>query len=220
MKQVHGWWLPDGDTHFEDHLLRGPQVDGRGTYQHRKFQAAMERLRPDRRFTAIDIGAHVGFWSVPLVGEFGRVVAFEPVHELAQCWHKNVGCNAELFEVALGDHNDSIAMDFIDANSGNSCVSVTGHGDITLTRLDEYKFQDVDFIKIDTEGYELPVIIGAKDTITRCKPVMVVEQKPGNAERYGYGQFAAVNLLQSWGARVLWIKAGDYCMGWNDADTN
>ena len=54
----------------------------------------------------------------------------------------------------------------------------------------------------------------AEKTIKENKPVMVIEQKPGNAERYDTGQTDASDLLQSWGMVVKKNMANDHILAW------
>jgi hypothetical protein len=74
-------------------------------------------------------------------------------------------------------------------------------------------FENVDFIKIDVEGYELPVVKGAVETITACKPNMVIEQK-GNDRFYGQDRAAALSFLMGLGMKQLDVISGDYILGW------
>lgn len=57
---------------------------------------------------------------------------------------------------------------------------------IDIYTLDSFSLVDVDIIKIDVEGYELPVIIGGEHTITRDRPVVQVEMVETQARRFGY----------------------------------
>jgi FkbM family methyltransferase len=216
MKQVHGIWLPDNDEHFAIHLERGPKHNGIGTYQYSKIMEAVKYIPSARRRVALDVGAHVGLWSRVLADMFHSVVAFEPVHWNNECFVKNVTAeNVSLCSYALGDHSGTSSMSNDNVvNSGNWRIDPKGNTHVVSVMLDEFDTKDVDFIKIDVEGRELNVIHGAKKTILRDKPFMLVEQKPRNAERYGYTQTQAVDTLNSWGAKVIWIKSGDYFMGW------
>ena len=87
---------------------------------------------------------------------------------------------------------------------------------MTAVTLDAWDFagERIDLLKIDVEGWEVQVVRGGERVIRECKPVVVVEQKPGHAEAYGFGRRDAVDLLASWGAEVAWEKAGDVCMRW------
>jgi hypothetical protein len=72
----------------------------------------------------------------------------------------------------------------------------------------------VDLIKCDNEGYELFVMRGAVDTLRRCRPVVIVEQKPGHGKAFGLDDDAAVRFLEKQGMRVKRVMSGDYVMGW------
>lgn len=194
------WWLPDGDTHFQHYMrTRQKPVDGRLSYQYGKYQAGLGQVK--RRGLALDIGAHVGFWSYWLARDFEQLVAFEPL--FGDCWEKNVP-KGTLFRVALGESPGLAMMERHRDNSGMSAIS--DYGDVVrMERLDDYGFEP-DFIKIDCEGYELPVVKGAKETIVRSRPAMVVEQSKSED---------AVNLLRALGAKVRSIIGNDWILSFN-----
>lgn len=221
MKFVEGIALPFGDHHFSDHLAKGPKIDGAGTYQLKKIEMALN-IAPDRRGLALDVGGHVGLWSRILCRHFNSVHAFEPVPALAECFQINAPA-AALHTFALGEAPGQVEISVIAENSGNchvvpfgtlSAAAVT----VRICRLDdvvrERALNSLDLLKIDVEGFEVPVLLGARVTIERDRPVIVVEQKPGNAERYGRGQLDAVELLKSWGYEVASAQSGDYFMKW------
>ncbi len=224
MDIVNGIYLPEGDTHFAEQISANPLFAGKGTYQFNKLVAALDVVPADRRAVAVDIGAHVGLWSRVLAHHFDQVVAFEPVEAFADCFALNVADvrNVALHKVALGHEDAPGGVGFVveAGNSGNSRFA--GHGGagapttvVSMRTLDSYRLPRLDFLKIDVEGFERQVVEGAQNTIRMHKPVIVVEQKPDHAERYGYGQTAAVKLLESWGFSIAWTKAGDYCMKWD-----
>ena len=224
MQLVNGIFIPFGDTHFAAALRASPIMDGKGTYQLSKIQAVLPFAR-DRR-VALDIGAHVGLWTMQLAKSFETVHAFEPLPVHVECFKANTAelKNVILHELCLGSHNGVAAIQPIEDNSGNSHMAATGETIASalmanLNRLDDYAEErmpgvEVGFIKIDVEGYEIHVVKGAEKLIQRCRPVMVVEQKPGYAERYGCSTGLVLNLLKSWGARIVWQRAGDFCLTW------
>jgi hypothetical protein len=89
-----------------------------------------------------------------------------------------------------------------------------GNGNIEVRRLDDLGLERVNYIKMDCEGFEYRVLQGAEQTIRRCRPVVVVEQKPHDAYSSQYGQHAAIELLQSWGLTRLDQVKDDWIMGW------
>jgi hypothetical protein len=67
---------------------------------------------------------------------------------------------------------------------------------------------------MDCEGYEYRILQGAEQTIKRCRPVVVVEQKPHDAYSDQYAQHAAIELMKSWGMIRLDQVKDDWIMGW------
>lgn len=231
MKRIKGFWLPDSDTHFQDHLEKGPEFDGRGTYQFNKIQLALGATAMERRGLALDVGAHVGLWSWVLAHHFGQVVAFEPVCAMADCWRRNMeGASGQvtLIEAAVSDVVGELEMVTEQENSGNSRVRsgslAPGDETVCATTLDAWWEANghprVDLVKVDVEGWEVKVVHGGERMLRACRPTVVVEQKPGHAERYGFGRRDAVRVLESWGAIVSWERAGDVCLRWHDDNRN
>jgi hypothetical protein len=72
-----------------------------------------------------------------------------------------------------------------------------------------------DFLKIDTEGYEEFVLMGA-ERLLEYKPCVIVEQKPKKAQKYGLQETGAVKMLRKLGAVQRKVITGDYIMSWNE----
>jgi FkbM family methyltransferase len=214
-RSAYGWVLPASDKHFAKYLAASPKVEGRRMYQPQHIQQSMQFCRLRR--TAVDVGGHVGFWSYYLALQFSQVHAFEPNELFAQCFERNVKAkNAKLHRVALGDVERKISLVVDPANTGATHVRPGEEGTIPMRRLDDFGFEDVDFMKVDVEGYERQVLEGARETLLRCRPIVIIEQKEF-AGRYGTGQYAAGELLQSLGAGVLTQVVQDFVFGWPDS---
>jgi FkbM family methyltransferase len=217
MFQHQGIWLPDGEKHFPEWMTRnGEVVDGKGTYQIKKLRAAMKWVKQFR--LAVDIGAHVGLWSMHLAQSFRELHAFEPVDSFRACWSRNVVAqHAYLYPAALGDEEGAVVMSINAADTGGTHVaSMAKSGGVPLYPLDHFSFNEVDFIKIDCEGYEDRIIKGATDTLVRCRPCVIVEQKPHKLSvNYGIKGHPAVDLLVALGAKVRTEMGGDYILSWD-----
>ncbi len=167
-----------------------------------------------------------------LVGLFARVHAFEPVPLHADLFERNVTApNVTLYRRALGAGTGTVSITVPPDQTGHAHVTEGarrhaqrgGHlpdstwqrtGSVRMDTLDSYGFQEIDFIKIDVEGYELPVIQGAIETLRRCRPIVVIEQKGNDGSVYGGRANEALERLRGLGARELKVISGDYVMGW------
>lgn len=220
MIEVKGICLPDGETHMVDMIDNGPLVDGKGTYQLKKYHAALAHVAKPRG-VAIDVGAHVGLWARVMLRDFEAVVAFEPVPELFACLRLNAGRaggRANLVPAAVGAYSGEATIEMAADNTGHTQLrqphEKPGKHRVLVTTLDKAFPADFDMvvslIKIDVEGMEYDVLRGGADLIRSHRPVVVIEQKAGNAEHFGHAQFAAKELLQSWGAEEKGVLSGDH----------
>lgn len=220
MKQIMGWWMPDHETHLGPWMMAPKNklvLNGRQSYQGRKQLAALKHCK--QRRTAVDVGGHVGLWSFNLAHEFDRVHAFEPVTEHRACFNKNVlgqvgqasFGDVILHAKALGKEPGSIRIETEHGSSGNSFVG--GAGDIPMVTLDSLRLTEVDFMKLDCEGFEENVLRGAADTISRCRPVVIVEQKRNfSSTRFGLKDQGAVDFLMTLGYLVAEEISGDFIL--------
>lgn len=203
MKMVQGIWLPDNDTHFAKFLKPDSAINGKATYQYQKLLRAMRHC-PGREL-AIDVGAHVGLWSMHLARKFNRVIAFEPLPNVGHCWYRNVPDeNATLLHMGLSDVKQSLSLMQDPKNSG--VVTITEGGPTAkFAPLDDIATIDVslDFIKIDVEGHEAHVIRGMTKHLTNHNPTICIEQKSNKD---------ALPLLKDLGYNQIDEIEGDYIL--------
>ena len=132
----------------------------------------------------IDAGACLGDHTTVYLrsaGPTGTVHAFEPNPVAFECLAHNCP-TAVLHKEALGEkfwRGDISMGQTEDApphdNLGAACVVPVPGGIVRVVPLDSFKFPRVNFMKLDVEGMELDALKGAKDTILRCRPVIMVE---------------------------------------------
>ena len=141
--------------------------------------------------TYIDIGASTGTTSSPFIDLFEKIYCFEPNPNS----FKELSKFSELIchNYALGNINEKklLVMNTITHNPEHGSLSnirtegwdKTETYEVEIKRLDDFKFDFVDFIKIDTEQYELEVVQGALTIIKKHKPTIFFENKRGEADQ-------------------------------------
>lgn len=213
IKNHKGIFLPAHETHLTAWMDgQGLRPGGGPNYQLKKINAVLARVPEDRRRCAVDVGAHCGLWSYHLAKAFEFVHAFEPIELHRECFRLNLPTaeNVELYPFALGAEERYVAMHTTNESSGDSWVK--GEGDIPMRTMDSFALENVDLIKLDCEGYELFALQGGEETIRRCLPVIIVEQKPHRAEKFQLPDTAAVPWLESIGYTLAQEMSGDFIM--------
>jgi FkbM family methyltransferase len=128
---------------------------------------------------ALDIGANVGEWARPLAKRFDKVICFEPNPNFRECFNRNITeSNVTLYPYGLSTHSHT-AEQGTNHTHLNYVVGDTKprEGDIECRSLDSFDLTDVDYIKIDVDGFEIPVLQGAQETLKRNNPVINIEMK-------------------------------------------
>jgi len=152
----------------------------------------LQHLRPGSVF--LDIGANIGYYTVlagSVVGDRGLVIAYEPDAENYRLLECNIDLNdltnVRAFRAALGDQASQGSIYLSQDNKGNHRLFDEGDGRrmaaVEILNGDEHVSQlteRLDFIKIDTEGYEARVLEGLHATIlaNRAHLAMVIEFCP------------------------------------------
>lgn len=178
---------------------------------------------------AVDCGANIGVhtveWARHMHG-WGRVIAFEAQERIYYALAGNVAINnclnATAYWAAVGSTSGQLRIpvpDYLVPGSFGSLelrqrektefigqpidYSEAGMQTVEQKTIDSLYLERLDLIKIDVEGMELDVLEGAKATIRRCSPVMVIEIIKTDADAVktllqesGYQTYAmGINLL-------------------------
>ena len=173
MKLVKGWYLPDTDTHFEHYIKDG----GYQTVHRDTILKYVKENRPNLK-NCIDVGSHVGFWSKDFTKLFTHTFAFDPIPQVRECYIKNItNSNYTLYPYGLGKENKKISVLYSPKETGNTHASDKGNLDVEIKTLDSFNLENIDYIKIDAEGYEIEALSGARNLVERCKPFIHIEAK-------------------------------------------
>jgi len=120
----------------------------------------------------LDIGSNIGQWTRPLAKKFTSVICFEPNPNFRQCFNRNITeTNVVLWPYGLSNKEHQAQQNF------NSTILNEGAGDIECRTLDSFGLTNVDFVKIDVDGFEVPLLEGARETLTRNTAVINIEMK-------------------------------------------
>jgi FkbM family methyltransferase len=123
---------------------------------------------------AIDVGAHIGFFSSKMVKDFKEVAAFEPM--FSKYLKENVPeDNLTIFPIGLSSHEATYAFNIREHHTGMSKIDKNGKDKIACIDLDSMGFTGVDLIKIDVESHEYFVIEGMRNFLKTNSPVIIIE---------------------------------------------
>lgn len=128
--------------------------------------------------TAVDIGAHIGVHTITMskkVGPYGKVIAFEPNKKL---------CSEQLYNLELNGCKNVTSICKAAGAEASRAYLQWGKIDpvetergyfVDVASLDSLHLENVSLIKMDVENYEYPVLLGAKETILKSRPIIIFE---------------------------------------------
>lgn len=166
----------------------------------------------------LDIGANIGAHTLrfaKLVCDSGRVIAFEPTDFAFTKLKRNLGLNPviqnrvvarqTLLNSGLMGKPDSIPSSWdLKENKGLSKHpihqgSYQPISSATSETLDDSLMKmgnpNIQFIKIDVDGFELDVLKGAQNTLERCRPHIIMELAPCTYQEHGYTLADLLSIL-------------------------
>lgn len=185
--------------------------------------------------TAVDVGANQGIYAFALSQIAATVVAFEAHPGFADFARRLLGSRATVHTIALSNasgraafyvpYNDEGEELHLAGNLKNTHSQFTRQNiiDAQVETLDSFSLDTVTFIKIDVEGSELEVLEGARQTIARDRPILLLELLSGTyddplcvtqqvCDTYGYDGFVvhegeyldAMAVIRSLNANTTW----------------
>jgi FkbM family methyltransferase len=178
--------------------------------------------------TVIDIGGHVGYHSIAYsrINPNIKIHTFEAQLEMFKLLKHNVETNnlidkITVYNTAVGHFDGHINMSTQITDGPNSNTNVEygtdkelnlgglsigfGGEEVKIVKIDSLQFEKIDYIKIDVEGAESLVLMGAENTIKRDYPIICFEfnhKKLSNdfLKSIGFENIPSpIDVLKSWG---------------------
>lgn len=154
--------------------------------------------------TILDIGAHIGLFSVlaaKTAGEYGKIFSFEPAFTTIPVLQQTIRINelgSSITPVNQAMGKDVRRADFFvstnEADNGNSLISYKQDRKLTRVEVDmntidnfvmTKKLAKINFIKIDVEGAEYDTLLGGQQVFKKYKPHVIVSIHPEAIEKKG-----------------------------------
>ena len=175
-------------------------VLGRGIFERKNFSRFMEHT--STRDVAVEVGSHVGSWTIGMSKLFNRVIGFEPQPTNRSYLYNNLArantSNVKIYSNAVVDDLTqafSITAVGNTRNSGMSYLIPGNHSNdnnpkVSCVRLDDVMVSELasgehmSALKVDVEGLELEVLKSGRDVIREHQPTILIEINK-NSARYG-----------------------------------
>ena len=204
----HGWFLANRyDFYLGSALIRY------GEFSEAEHEFLASLLGPGD--FVIEVGSNIGAHTIGLakiVGASGQIFAIEPQPAIFRSLCANLALNSlfnvQPFACGCGSHRDTMtvvtAIDYSAAtahNSGGVSLSQTGDGiPVSVMPLDELvgDIPSLRLIKIDVEGMEREVLLGANGIIEKHRPLLYVENDRLEKSK------ALIELIMAAGYRLWW----------------
>ena len=185
-----------------------------------KYQTNLFISLVKRGMVVVDIGAHIGYYTLlaaDLVGEEGKVFAFEPNPDSYTLLVKNIEINGynNIFPVQkaisnktgsaklfLGPHYNRGDSRLYDSHDGRESIEVD------VTTLDSYFGKDcqVDLIKMDIQGAEAGALQGMANVIEKNDNLkLITEYWPAGLQRFGSSPMDFLDKLMEHGFKLYHV---------------
>jgi FkbM family methyltransferase len=185
------WLWPSSDTE----AWRGPQEEWLSTHRDAYLAVA------NGRQSVVQAGGNCGMYPRLFSKYFETVYTFEPDSLNFYCLVNNCADSRVIsFNCALGNSNEPVQVSKpYTHNVGTHYVGVGGT--IPQLTIDQLNLPNCSLIQLDTEGFEVPILLGALNTIKRHRPGIACEQLGGDM---------VTKILQPLGYKLLGVVVKDY----------
>jgi FkbM family methyltransferase len=169
-------YLPEG--HVD--LIQKEILRTNNFFESKLLAQLEEVIRPGD--VVLDAGANIGNHTVffAKICHASQVIAFEPQQTRFSILLRNVSLNhldgVQCFRVGLGSEAGLASVSvFKPWNSGATALRVDPLGTFKIEPLDSFHFPRINIVKIDVEGFQMSLLKGARETLIRTRPRIIIE---------------------------------------------
>jgi FkbM family methyltransferase len=171
-----------------------------GAYEREELLLLKKLVRSFDRPVFVDVGANIGQHSLFVSQYCANVYAFEPYSrvrdQFESCIKQNAVKNIQVFDFALGSQNTELPF-YAPKGSNQGIGTFVDKGKDSLSKIGtfsvkrgddvfaQHKLNKFHLIKIDVEGFEKDVLLGLRQTLARCRPIIFLEFTHHTRESFG-----------------------------------
>lgn len=158
-----------------------PKIDENSWKYQNEFNDLVHKVMPyvENTRCMIQAGGNCGYILKTFVHHFETVYTFEPDPVNFYCLTNNVLDERVVkIQACLGNKREQVSTkQLVRENRPNDTggVHVAGSGYTPTVIIDDLNLGCCDLIQLDVEGYELQALLGARETISKHKPVLCIE---------------------------------------------
>jgi FkbM family methyltransferase len=185
-----GFYWQCGDGVHDDHLGFDP-------HEANLEPVLRGLLEADHVF--LDVGAHVGHWTLRLSPQASKVIAIEANPATAEVLRSNIALNGlsniDLYQTAAWDCEALLRLE--DPNGhlrgGSTRTLPDEYGTVMGIQLDRVLVREpeIHLVKLDVEGSDLHALRGMRGLLAKHRPVLFIERH----DQYGYYEFSELEAL-------------------------
>lgn len=203
----------------EDLILRGIREPAATRYFLNDMEDGM---------TFLEVGANIGYYTLLELknSKNSKVIAFEPNPYNVEILKKNIEINGfgsrriKIEELGVGDKNENMKFYIYEYSNASSMIKRDGMKEeitVKVIRLDDYITEKIDYLRMDTEGFEMNIIKGMKNILSGdlAPRKMFIEVHPKEISANGASIDEFLSLIKSYGYRLkkMIYQSSDICSG-------
>jgi len=154
----------------------------------------------ERDDVVIDVGAHIGLFTISIAAKAGKVLAIEPEPRNLHYLRYNISTrsldNVLIVEKAVWNRKKKLPLYLSNASGNHSLIHdmqplntsitncfITVETDTLDNIVSELNLMHVDFIKMDIEGAEIEALEGAKETLKKTSKIAIASYHKRNGTK-------------------------------------